>query len=488
MAAGIETGMVSKWLLVFGEWLKDMGLKPEHVPYLAYGALGLVVLSVITRLLFGRRDRGPSERRLIEKLNELEVQVADLKSRLGRSEEQYRDDIEAIRYALTDLRRDSFEAGVTEAEPKKKTTDLVTESVEADVIPPAQLSAEPLQPDITSSLPRRGLSGGLEKSRTHFFSRLSGLFGGNAKALTSEFLDELEMLLISSDLGVKTTGQVLELLRIRAAEERGIDENTLRKLLKDELVRILEWVGERDIVPVKVNGQPKVVLFVGVNGVGKTTTVAKLGKKFSDAGAKVILGACDTFRAAATEQLSYWGERIGVSVVSGEDGTKPSTVAYQTIHRGLEEGADVALIDTAGRLHTRVNLMNELKSVCSIIDREQPGAPHEVILVVDATTGQNALTQAREFNQIAKLTGVIVTKLDGTPKGGIVVAIKEELGIPVRYIGIGEGEDDLQVFSPVEFVDALLEEGVSVTASAETFRGQARRRRREETPSVSNGS
>ncbi len=234
----------------------------------------------------------------------------------------------------------------------------------------------------------------------------------------------------------------------------------------------------------KSDAPPLVILVVGVNGVGKTTTIAKLSQQFKARGARVLLGACDTFRAAATEQLQIWANRVGVELVSGNENEKPRTVAYRAVHQARNEHYDVLIIDTAGRLHTRTNLMHELGSIVEIINREQPGAPDEVLLVVDAATGQNALQQAREFNELVHLTGIVVTKLDGTQKGGIVVAIKDELGIPIRYIGVGEGIEDLRPFSATEFIDALLLEDESDERPGETRdrpfeSGRIRRKRRE---------
>ncbi|HQH27560.1 MAG TPA: signal recognition particle-docking protein FtsY, partial [Oligoflexia bacterium] len=208
----------------------------------------------------------------------------------------------------------------------------------------------------------------------------------------------------------------------------------------------------------KVDGKPKVVLVAGVNGVGKTTTIGKLAHQFRSRGARVLLAACDTFRAAADEQLDIWAKRAGVEVVSGASGTKPATVAFQAVHRAVEESYDVLLVDTAGRLHTRVNLMNELVHVVQILGRELPGAPHETILVLDGSTGQNALQQARTFHERIKLTGIIVTKLDGTAKGGVIVPIKEELSVPIRYIGVGESITALRPFSAQDFTAALFAE------------------------------
>ena len=297
------------------------------------------------------------------------------------------------------------------------------------------------------------LVSGLGKTRQQFFSRLSSMFGSK-RGLGSQEYAALEELLISSDLGVKTTGKLLASLR-EEVQESEISFDELKSSLKRNINQILHCETPPEIVPQKRNGQPLIVVVVGVNGVGKTTSIGKLAFQFRVQGAKVMVAACDTFRAAAVEQLSVWADRSGVEVVTGDEGSKPSTVAYQAVHRAKNEDVDVLIVDTAGRLHTRVNLMNELENVIKIIEREQPGSPQEVILVVDASTGQNALQQAIDFNARAGLTGIVVTKLDGTPKGGIVVAIKNELDVPIRYVGVGESIADLKLFSAEEFTAAL---------------------------------
>lgn len=321
---------------------------------------------------------------------------------------------------------------------------------------------------------------GLSKTRTSFFSKLKDLFQGKSE-ISEDIYASLEEILITSDIGVKTSRKLLAELSKEVADFKNLDQGKLTSFLKNQISDILADERDPEIKAIKQDSGPLVLLIVGVNGVGKTTTIAKLSAKFKAQGARVLLGACDTFRAAAGEQLEHWASKIGVDIVQGADNAKPSTVAYQTIHRGIEEDFDVVIIDTAGRLHTKVNLMNELQSVVKIIEREQKGAPHESILVLDATTGQNALQQAREFSKVVGLTGIVVTKLDGTPKGGIVVAIKDELGIPIRYIGVGEGAGDLKVFSATEFAEGLLGinlEGGSGNDQTVSAKGQARRNRR----------
>ena len=304
---------------------------------------------------------------------------------------------------------------------------------------------EPTGPSIAS---------GLSRTRGEFFSKLSRLFSGSKK-FDSETWTQLEELLLTSDMGVKTTEKLIASLKQKISQGTELSPAQLQSSLKDSVQILLESESAPEILPEKVAGQPLVIMVVGVNGVGKTTTIGKLAWQFRAQGSSVLVAACDTFRAAAVDQLKVWAERSGAQVVSGNETSKPSTIAYEAVHKAKKEGVDVLIIDTAGRLHTRVNLMNELSNVVNIISRELPGAPHETILVVDASTGQNALQQAIEFNSKAALTGIVVTKLDGTAKGGIVVAIKNELGVPIRYVGVGEGVTDLRLFSAQEFADAL---------------------------------
>ena len=334
----------------------------------------------------------------------------------------------------------------------------------------------------------QGVFSGLKKTRDLLFNRLREIVG--AGGISADDYAALEEILVTSDLGIKTSGKLLEALKQESAAGT-LDEAGLRASLRRSLLKIL--AGDRpgdggaEIVLRRPNGGPLVVLIVGVNGVGKTTTIGKLAARFTAQGARVLLAACDTFRAAAAEQIEVWAERSGVEVVRGADGAKPATVAFTAVQRAKSEGFDVLLVDTAGRLHTRVNLMNELVAVVKLIERELPGAPHESLLVLDATTGQNALQQAREFHDKVNLSGIIITKLDGTPKGGIVVAIKDELGIPIRYIGVGESIQDLRPFDATEFVEALLAEGDAPPLySASIAKADQRATRRRPTQDVAN--
>jgi fused signal recognition particle receptor len=292
---------------------------------------------------------------------------------------------------------------------------------------------------------------GLAKTRSSLVGRMDDLLGSHVR-LDDEFLEEMEELLITADFGMQTTQELVQALAGRLKEIDPNEPAQLHDVLSEEIRARLktgssEW-------PVPENG-PLVIMVVGVNGVGKTTTIGKLAKQFSDQGKKVVLGAGDTFRAAAAEQLEVWGERSGAEVIRHTEGSDPGAVAFDAAKAAVARKADVLILDTAGRLHTKVNLMEELKKVRRVIDREIPGAPHETLLVLDATTGQNALIQARSFQDAVDVSGIVLTKLDGTAKGGIVVAISSQLELPVRLIGIGEGVSDLRHFDADEFVAAL---------------------------------
>jgi len=292
---------------------------------------------------------------------------------------------------------------------------------------------------------------GLNKTRSSLVGRVDALLGTHPR-LDEEFLEELEEILITADFGMKATQELVQALTARLKDVVQNDPGQLRKILAEEIRARLKDGGSD--WPVPENG-PLVIMVVGVNGVGKTTTIGKLAKQFADQGKKVVLGAGDTFRAAAAEQLEVWGTRSGSDVIRHKEGSDPGAVAFDAVKAAVARKADVMILDTAGRLHTKANLMEELKKIRRVVDREVPGAPHETLLVLDATTGQNALVQAKMFREAVEVSGVALTKLDGTAKGGIVVAISSQLDLPIRLIGIGEGVADLRPFSADEFVAAL---------------------------------
>lgn len=301
------------------------------------------------------------------------------------------------------------------------------------------------------------LKKGLQKTHENIFNRIDKLV--NAKAeIDNDFLDNLEEILISSDVGVKTSEQIIDNLKKRVKEEKYERTDQLNAILRDELKNVFSGGNNEANEPFKLKAKPHVIVVVGVNGVGKTTSIGKLAYNYKNAGNKVLIGAADTFRAAANEQLETWATRSGTEIIQLAQGSDPSAVVYNTIQSAVAKQYDVCIIDTAGRLHTKVNLMDELSKINRVIQKQIPDAPHEVFLVIDATTGQNGMVQAREFSNVINVTGLILTKLDGTAKGGIVLKISNEMNIPVKYIGVGEQIDDLQVFDKESFVRALLED------------------------------
>lgn len=301
------------------------------------------------------------------------------------------------------------------------------------------------------------LDKGLEKSNESMFGKLSRAIAGKSK-VDEDVLDELEEILITSDVGVPTTLKVIERIEARVSKDKYLNTSELNSILREEIVDLLMENDSDDVYTLpekKETGDPYVIMVVGVNGVGKTTTIGKLANMLKNEGKKVYLGAADTFRAAAVEQLVIWGERVGVPVVKQAMGADPASVAFDAVSSAKANGADVVIIDTAGRLHNKVGLMNELSKIKNVMSRVVPGAPHEVMLVLDGSTGQNAFEQAKQFTAATDVTALAITKLDGTAKGGVVVGISDQFKIPVRYIGLGEGIDDLQLFDRKEFVESL---------------------------------
>ena len=300
------------------------------------------------------------------------------------------------------------------------------------------------------------LDKGLEKTKTSVFDKLARAVAGKSK-VDDDVLDNLEEVLITSDVGVDTTLKIIKRIEERVARDKYVSTSELNNILRQEIAALLaETEGNSaDSLQGGESGDPYVILVVGVNGVGKTTTIGKLAWQFKQAGKKVYLGAADTFRAAAVEQLVIWGERVGVPVIKQQMGSDPASVAFDTLQSAKANGADVVLIDTAGRLHNKVGLMNELKKIKDVMKKVLPGAPDEVLLVLDGSTGQNAFEQARQFAAVTQITSLAITKLDGTAKGGVVIGISDQLQVPVKYIGLGEGMKDLQLFDRRAFVDSL---------------------------------
>ncbi len=303
---------------------------------------------------------------------------------------------------------------------------------------------------------KESLDKGLEKTKTGIFSRLAKAIVGKS-IVDAEVLDDLEEILISSDVGVNTTLKIIKRLEERVSKDKYVSTDELNKLLKEEITLLMtNSISSTDFTfSIPENVKPYVIMVVGVNGVGKTTTIGKLGFQFKQAGKKVILGAADTFRAAAVDQLDIWSKRIGVTIVKQPMGSDPAAVAFDSVQSAVAQEADVLIIDTAGRLHNKINLMNELSKIKRVVQKVIPDAPHEILLVLDASTGQNAIEQARQFISTTEVNALALTKLDGTAKGGVVIGISDEFKIPIKYIGVGEKMEDLQVFNKFEFVDSL---------------------------------
>lgn len=300
------------------------------------------------------------------------------------------------------------------------------------------------------------LDKGLEKTKQSVFEKITRAIAGKDR-VDDDVLDNLEEVLITSDVGVDTTLKIIERIENRVASDKYVSTSELNKILRDEIVSLLAEnnTADGDSWDLPTTRKPYVILVVGVNGVGKTTTIGKLAWQFKEAGKKVYLGAADTFRAAAVEQLCIWGERVGVPVIKQQMGADPASVAFDTLSSAKANDADVVIIDTAGRLHNKINLMNELKKVKDVMKKILPDAPDEVLLVLDGSTGQNAFEQARQFAAVTQISSLAVTKLDGTAKGGVVIGISDQLKVPVKYIGLGEGMKDLQLFNRREFVNSL---------------------------------
>ncbi|HLF51993.1 signal recognition particle-docking protein FtsY [Flavobacterium sp.] len=309
---------------------------------------------------------------------------------------------------------------------------------------------------IFSSEKKETLDKGLEKSKTTFFTKLTKAVAGKSK-VDDEVLDNLEEILVASDVGVNTTLKIITRIEKRVAEDKYLGTDELNQILRDEIGGLLSETnsGEATEFVIPINTKPYVLMVVGVNGVGKTTTIGKLAYQFKKQGYKVVLGAADTFRAAAIDQLQVWADRVGVPLVKQNMGSDPASVAFDTLQSAVAQDADIVIIDTAGRLHNKINLMNELTKVKRVMQKVIDEAPHDVLLVLDGSTGQNAFEQAKQFTAATEVTSLAVTKLDGTAKGGVVIGISDQFQIPVKYIGVGEGIEDLQVFNKYEFVDSF---------------------------------
>jgi len=458
----------------------------------AIGAIAACALVIgFWALLRSAKKGSPGHlNRVAGSVEDLRVRVSDLASKSEVLNTEILEELKRI-----DLRVSGLEQNIKEAleEGAKKKTDLALPKPSLDKLDSRKSNLSKLEQSTkelsaltgeiaqqAAVLPGVETGEGLKKTRSRFFSSLKGLVG-DRDSISEGDLSAVEELMLGSDFGVSTSSKLTSQVKEIVEKEGSCSLESLKFALGSELKAILE-------APVKgleldTSKRPFVVFVTGVNGVGKTTTIGKLASRYAGEGKRVLLGACDTFRAAAGEQLEIWAERSGVEIERADGEEKPATVAFRAVNRAVSENFDVLLIDTAGRLHTKQNLMRELESVRSIITRECEGAPHETLLVVDGSTGQNALQQAREFNSSVDLTGLVVTKLDGTAKGGIVVAIKDELGVPIRLVGFGEGVGDLKDFSADEFVSALMDDAGLVLEKPEQIEkpsehGKIRRKRK----------
>ena len=329
----------------------------------------------------------------------------------------------------------------------------------AEVTSPEVQAAEEQREEQQAEAQKEELSAGLQKTKEGFFSKLARAVAGRS-TVDADVLDDLEEVLITSDVGVETTVKIIEHIEARIARDKYMNTSELNAILRDEIAQLMEesHSSQKDFGLEVQEGTPYVMMVVGVNGAGKTTTIGKLAAQLTKAGRKVYIGAADTFRAAAIDQLGVWAERAGATMIRQEMGSDPASVAFDTLKSAVANGADVVLIDTAGRLHNKIGLMNELTKIRNVMSKVIPNAPHEVMLVLDGSTGQNAFEQARQFTQATQVTSLTITKLDGTAKGGVVIGISDQFHIPVRYIGIGEGIDQLKMFDRHQFVDALFGE------------------------------
>ena len=305
-----------------------------------------------------------------------------------------------------------------------------------------------------SSQKQKKLEKSLEKTKTSLFNKITKTVVGRSK-IDDNDLDDIEEILITSDIGVETSLKIIDRLEKRVEKDKYINSDELTDILKKEIEELLVVSNDINLEVDSVENVPYVIMVVGVNGVGKTTTIGKLAHKFKKAGLNVVLGAADTFRAAAVDQLVIWSERVGVDIVKQAMGSDPASVAFDTIQSAMSKNADVVIIDTAGRLHNKINLMNELSKIKNVMNKVVTNAPHDVLLVLDASTGQNAIEQAKQFSSVTQVNSLALTKLDGTAKGGVVIGISDQLQIPVRYIGVGEGMEDLQMFNKEDFVNTL---------------------------------
>ena len=438
-------------------WAQLHELFGDATPLVVGGVVALLLVTLV--LLFRKRgkpavsdNRKLSETERDAKLAKLEKEQHKEADRRAKDEEELQKQRQAAKLAKAEEHEKQLQEELARKETELRSRQTLTQDL---AMVPAEPEPEPApEPEVVPEEPGSLLERfrkGVQKTRTQLFGRLNEVVQGH-KEIDEEVLDDLEEVLLSADIGPETSQRILDGIIAKVEREELQNPEALLAVIQDEIRSVLSKHPE---APDPTSRKPWVTLMVGVNGVGKTTTIGKLAAQHVSAGRKVLLGAGDTFRAAAIEQLGEWSQRSGCDLVAKEAGSDPSAVLYEAVERAIREQYDVVICDTAGRLHTKKNLMEELKKMVRVIRKQIPDAPHEVLLVLDATTGQNAIFQAREFRAVADLTGLVITKLDGTAKGGVVIGIVNEFDIPVRYIGIGERIDDLRPFDAEQFAESL---------------------------------
>ena len=391
------------------------------------------------------KEEEPEVEEVVEEVKEEESEVEEIVQEVKEEEPEVKEVVEEVKEEESEVKEVVEE--VKEEEPE---VEEVVEEVKEEEPEVEEIIEEVKEEDDS-------IKKGLEKTKKSFFSKLKSAIIGKSK-IDDDVLDDLEEVLITSDVGVETTVKIIERIEERVSKEKYTSVNELNNILKDEIVKILaENSSDIDAFDVEEDSVPYVILVVGVNGVGKTTTIGKLAAQFKEGGLKVLIGAADTFRAAAVDQILMWGDKVGVDVVSHGMNTDPASVAFDTVKKAVDEKYDVVIIDTAGRLHTKLNLMNELSKIKRVVQKFKPDATHEVMLILDGSTGQNAFVQAEEFTKATDVNSITITKLDGTAKGGVVIGITDQFKIPIKYIGIGEKIGDLKLFHKGEFVNSFFD-------------------------------
>ena len=415
--------------------------------------------SEVEEIVLEVKEEEPEVKEVVEEVKEEESEVEEVVEEVKEEEPEDKEVVEEVKEEEPEVEEVVEEAKEEEPEVEEVVEEVKEEEREVEEVVEEAKEEEPNVEEIIEGVKEEddSIKKGLEKTKKSFFSKLKSAIIGKSK-IDDDVLDDLEEVLITSDVGVETTVKIIERIEERVSKEKYTSVNELNNILKDEIVKILaENSSDIDAFDVEEDSVPYVILVVGVNGVGKTTTIGKLAAQFKEGGLKVLIGAADTFRAAAVDQILMWGDKVGVDVVSHGMNTDPASVAFDTVKKAVDEKYDVVIIDTAGRLHTKLNLMNELSKIKRVVQKFKPDAPHEVMLILDGSTGQNAFVQAEEFTKATDVNSITITKLDGTAKGGVVIGITDQFKIPIKYIGIGEKIGDLKLFHKGEFVNSFFD-------------------------------